>query len=379
MIEAKCKILMLIDNFDPGGAQTLLIDLVKGLDKNKFEVFIIPLRKPEAFTDALANSGARIVDLSGGKYNPFKLLSLVRLIRNERVDVVHTHLTASRFLGVIAGFLGGAKKIFSHDHSGDEYLRKRKWTAKLVLYPFDRMLMSFTDQVLAVSEAIAAFNVDYKKIPEQKVTICHNWIDVGRFSPDPNDRRELRLIWQIPESAFVVGAVGRLSSQKGYRYLVEAAAEILAVAPKTVFVVVGSGEEFLPLKQMVQALDIDHAFRFPGFVSEVERVYPVFDLFVLPSVYEPFGLVVLEAMAAGLPVVASATGGVVEIIEDKLNGLLVPPGNSKALAQGIVNLMENMEALAKPMAARAKQLVRDRFDRNAAISRIESLYLEEDV
>ena len=130
---------------------------------------------------------------------------------------------------------------------------------------------------------------------------------------------------------------------------------------------------------MVQALDIDHAFRFPGFVLEVERVYPVFDLFVLPSVYEPFGLVVLEAMAAGLPVVASATGGVVEIIEDKINGLLVPPGNSKALAQGIVNLMENLDELAKPMAAKAKQLVMDRFDRNAAIARIESLYLEEDV
>ena len=192
-------------------------------------MFITSLRKPEAFTDALANSGARIVNLSGGKYNPFKLLSLVKLIRNEHVDVVHTHLTASRFLGVIAGFFGGAKRIFSHDHSGDEYLRKRKWTAKLVLYPLDRMLMSCTDQVLAVSEAIVAFNVDCKKIPKQKVTICHNWIDVGRFSPDLNDRRELRLIWQIPESAFVVGAVGRLSSQKGYRYLVEAAAEVVAV------------------------------------------------------------------------------------------------------------------------------------------------------
>lgn len=379
MVEDRIKILMLIDNFDPGGAQTLLIDLVKDLDKNKFEVVIIPLRKPKAFTDALANSGARIVELSGGKYNPFKLLSLIRLISTERVDVVHTHLTVSRFLGVIAGALGGAKRIFSHDHSGDEYLRKKKWMAKLAFYPLDRMLMRFTDKVLAVSEAIAAFNIDYKKIPDQKVAICHNWIDVDRFSPEPNDRRELRQMWHIPEGAFVVGAVGRLNHQKGYRYFVKAAAEVLAVAPKTIFVVVGAGEELLPLNQLVQSLKIAHAFHFPGFYPDVERVYPVFDLFVLPSLYEPFGLVVLEAMAAGLPVIASATGGVVEIIEDKRNGLLVPPGDSKALAQGIINLMENLEGIAEPMTDQAKQLLRDKFDRNAAISRIEALYLEENI
>jgi glycosyltransferase involved in cell wall biosynthesis len=377
MIVPKSKIMMVIDNFDPGGAQTLLIDLVKGLNKDKFDIDIVTLRKPEAFFDALANSAANVIELSGGKYNPFKFLSLIRLIKNNRVDVIHTHLTASRFLGVVAGSLGGAKRIFSHDHSGDEYLRKNKWMAKLVIYPLDRILMRFTDRILAVSEATANFNISYKKIPRQKVSVFPNWIDVSRFLPDPNDRQELRQLWQIPESAFVVGSVGRLSCQKGYRYLVEAAAEILAEAPETVFVIVGAGEELLLLKQLAQFHGVYHAFRFPGFISEVERVYPVFDLFCLPSLYEPFGLVVLEAMAAGLPVVASATGGVVEIVEDGHNGLLVSPGDTKALARGILTLMEHWVSLAEPMVTKAKQLVTTRFDRKSAIARIESLYLGE--
>jgi len=373
-VKPRSKILMLIDNFDQGGAQTLLIDLVNGLNKKKFEIIIVSLRKGTAFFDQLEDVEAQIINLSGGKYSPLKLWRLIQLIRREKVNIVHTHLTAARFLGVIAGYLGGARKIFSHDHSGDEYLRKNYFFAKWLLYPLDRILMFFTDQILAVSESNAIFNVKCKKFPTRKVTLCHNWIDADRFSPDLLDRRAFRKLWKISENTFVVGAVGRLSHQKGYRFLVEAAAEILNNAPGTVFVIVGAGEELQHLKDLVYTLEIDSAFRFPGFVSEIEKVYSAFDLFVLPSLYEPFGLVVLEAMAAGLPVVASATGGVVEIVEDRNTGILVPPGDSAALARGIADIMEHRETVAEPMIARAKKMLQSKFDRKTAIARIESLY-----
>ena len=376
MTPKRKKILMVIDNFDPGGAQTLLLDLVRCLDRRKFEIIIVSLRKPRAHVDALADSGATVVVLRGGKYNPLKLVSLVRLIRKERVEVVHTHLMGSRLLGVIAGRLGGAKKIFSHDHSGDEYLRRKNRLARRLIYPLDRLLMRFTDRILAVSKSVAEFNVNYKQIPGEKVLVINNWIDVDRFFPQSNHRGDFRQRWQIPEQAFVVGSVGRLSRQKGHCHLVEAASRILPKYPETIFVVVGEGEERAALVRLAQDLGVAQAFRLPGFIAEMERVYPVFDLFVLPSLYEPFGLVVLEAMAAGLPVVASATGGVVEIIEDRGNGLLVPPGDAAALAKGILYLLEHRDSVAESMAEQARRLVRTRFDRKGAIDRIEALYLE---
>lgn len=379
MVQSRCKVLMVIDNFDPGGAQTLLLDLARGLDRERFEVLIAPLRQPRAYAEALADCGARVIPLRGGKFNPFKLFGLIWLIHRERVDVVHTHLMASRLLGVVAGRLAGAGKIFSHDHSGDEYLRRKQRLARWLIYPLDRLLMRFTDRILAVSESVAEFNVRFKNIPAGKVSVLHNWIDLERFSPRSAERSTLRRLWGLPEDAFVVGSVGRLSGQKGYRYLVEAAPRILSGRPDTVFVVVGEGEDRGALERLAATLGVARSFRFPGFMVEVENAYPVFDLFVLPSIYEPFGLAVLEAMAAGLTVVAAATGGLREIVEDETTGLLVPPGDAEALARGVLHLMEHWESSARPMAERGRQQVHRRFGRQGAIARIEALYLGSEI
>ncbi len=315
------KILMIIDNLDQGGAQTLLVDLVTGINRSHFEPLVCSLRNSQScFFDSFEAAGVKVFQLGYGRLSPLKLFQLLRLIKKERVEIVHTHLTASRIIGVLAGKLSGVKKIVSHDHSGDEFLHKNPFLALYVLYPLDRFLMRFTDYLFCVSKATALFNVDLKRIPPEKVEIVHNWIDAERFLFSKRCRDELRKSWFIPEDSIVVGSVGRLSEQKGFRYLIEAAPVILKKCPNAIFVIVGDGDERQTLEDLAVELNVRDRIYFQAFMPDIEKAYSAFDFFVLPSIYEPFGLVVLEAMAAGVPVIAADVGGVPEIIQNKVTG-----------------------------------------------------------
>ena len=144
---------MVIDHLDAGGAQTLLVDLVAGLDKLRFDVMVCALRESTQYVKAVENAGGRVFMLGRSRWNPLKVLSLVKLVHREQVDIVHTHLTAARIAGGLAGKLGGAKAVFAHDHSGDEYLQKSPWLARTVLYPLDRLLARYTEKIFVVSKA----------------------------------------------------------------------------------------------------------------------------------------------------------------------------------------------------------------------------------
>ncbi len=367
------KILMVIDNLDPGGAQTLLVDLVAGLDKKRFTPLVCSLRPPTAFDDALTSAGARLISLPEGRVDPRKFFRLACFIRREQVSVVHTHLTGSRFLGALAALAGGAKTVISHDHSGKEYRQNHPFLSRLFLDPLDRLLMRYTDRVLAVSEAIRRYDVEEKKIPAQKVEVLHNWIDARRFLPVSESRAELRKQWEIPREACVIGAVGRLNPQKGYSNLIEAAPAILKNHPETFFVFVGEGRERNRLEGLADSLGVLKACRFPGFMPEVPRAYSTFDLFALPSVYEAFGIVLLEAMAAGLPVVASRVGGIPEIVSDGESGLLVSPGDPEELSRAIDRLLSDPD-LAVKLALEGKNRVLRNFDRTKALERLQAYY-----
>jgi glycosyltransferase involved in cell wall biosynthesis len=364
---------MIIDHLGSGGAQTLLIDLVRGLNRDRFEPLVCSLRCSKAHGVSLDHTEVKLVQLRGGRFNPLKVFQLIQLVRQGRIDVVHTHLTASRILGTIAGKLGGAKRILCHDHSSDEYLQKYPSVARFVLYPLDRLLMRFTDKVFAVSEATTKFNVEVKKIPKQKVELLHNWIDVERFSGTHGRGHRLRERWNIPREACVIGSVGRLGAQKDYRSLMRAAPHILCKHPQTYFVIVGEGDEREALERLTDELQIREAIRLPGFMSEVEQAYSAFDIFTLPSIYEPFGLVILEAMASGCPVIATRVGGIPEIIRDEVDGILVPPQNPELLARAINRLIAD-DRLRTRLAEAGKESVHAGFAKSRAIRRLEEEY-----
>ena len=197
-------------------------------------------------------------------------------------------------------------------------------------------------------------------MPESKVLAICDAVRAERFdAPDPSYRGRLESLFaEKPE--VIVGAAGRLSPEKGYRFLVEAAAEVLKTHPQTGFVLYGDGPLRGDLTQQIETLGLHEKFLLPGFCHEIDRYYPQFDVFVLPSFTEGLPNVVLEAFAAGVPVVATAVGGTPEAVEDGVNGYLVPSGQAAPLADRIARLVADPEQ-RRAMGASGRQRVKEQF------------------
>lgn len=218
------------------------------------------------------------------------------------------------------------------------------WTGESVavkLYEaLDRATLRYMDMVVCVSEGQAR-KVRRYGVPRRKVRVIRDAVRADRFTtPKPEYRGRLESLFpDKPE--VIVGAAGRLSPEKGYRFLVDAAAEVLRDYPDTGFVLFGDGPLREEIARRVAAKELRGRFRLPGFCSDLDGFLPHFDLFVLPSFTEGLPNVVLEAFAARVPVVATAVGGTPEVVEDGVNGYLAPPGDAGALADRIGRLIAN--------------------------------------
>jgi glycosyltransferase involved in cell wall biosynthesis len=208
-----------------------------------------------------------------------------------------------------------------------------------------------------------------------KVMVIPNGINLAQFDPSQwqmEDLAELRTLLGIPPGARVVALVARLHPQKGHAYLIQAAPAILAACPDVVFLFVGEGEYRAAIEQQIQALDLCDHFRLVGLRSDVPRLLALSDVLVLPSVYEGMPNVILEAMAAGLPVVASDVDGVGEVLIDGVTGLLIPKADPVALGRAILVLL-NDSSLSREMGRRGHERVRTQFSEQEMCRQYEAL------
>ena len=308
-----------------------------------------------ALLEKARSLGAEVVEL---EHNAPRYLASVREIAGhlERLDagVVCCHGYKPDILGLLAARRAG-RPVVSVSHG---------WTAatlKVRLYEtLDRLCLHGMDRVVCVSEGQAR-RVRRAGVPARRVVVIHNAIELSRTieEVDPAGRDRLQSLFPDPPRR-IVGAAGRLSPEKGYGVLVEAAAAVIRENPDIGFVHFGDGPLRNALVRRVSELGLDARFRFAGFRSDLDRVFPHLDLFVLPSFTEGLPVVVLEAFAAGVPVVATAVGGTPEVVADGLNGRLVAPGNPQALAGRIVETLADTPARLA-LGQRGRDLVRDRF------------------
>jgi glycosyltransferase involved in cell wall biosynthesis/protein-tyrosine-phosphatase len=284
---------------------------------------------------------------------------LTRFFSEHRIDLVHTHRYKDSVLGALAAKLADVPHVVRTVHGLREPMAG--WSAlKFRLYEaLDRlMLLFFTDLVVAVSRGMAD-TLRKSGYRPTSVTQIHNGIDLSAIAPRRRAdqvRRELG----IPPQAFVIGTAGRLSPVKGHAALLRAARLIQERQPDAIFLIVGGGPLAEELRRQAARLGIDGACVFPGAREDVHDLIAAMDLFVLPSLSEGIPMAVLEAMALGTPVVASAVGGVPEVIQDRVNGLLVPPGDERRLADACVELARD-PASAQMLVARARRTVEERF------------------
>jgi len=234
------------------------------------------------------------------------------------------------------------------------------------------------DKMVAVSEATRQFSINHERIKPEKIVTIHNSIDLDRFftvtkKSEPLIR--LRNELALPDSAFVVLVVARLHTQKGHTFLIKAIFSILRRFSETHFVFVGEGELRQSLEDQARAAGVENVVHFIGTRQDIPDLLALSDIFVLPSLWEGMPNSVLEAMAMGTPVVATNVDGTPEVINDFKTGLLVPPENSKALAEAIVTLLEKPE-LRQQLSEDALQWVKNNFSQDKYISGFEQLYLE---
>lgn len=239
----------------------------------------------------------------------------------------------------------------------------RGWTAenfKVRLYErLDRFHLNWMDQVVCVSEAQAA-RVRRAGVRSDKIRVIYNAIDPMRFhQPDARYRAKLLRYFRQPRM-HVIGAAGRLSPEKGFEVLVRAAERVLREQPGTGFILFGEGPERARLQKQINAAGLGQSFILSGFRADLDCFLPHFDLLVLPSYTEGMPNVVLEAFAAGVPVVATAVGGTPEIVEDGVSGYLVPSGDDETMAERILQALDNADELPD-MGRKGRLSVQEKF------------------
>jgi glycosyltransferase involved in cell wall biosynthesis len=334
-------------------------------DRDRFDVSLCGLKGPEPATDWLGAEGIPVHHLGRGRFDPRIVPDLVRLMRARRTRVVHVHGYAAADFGRIAARVAGARLVL-HEHFADPRMPPYQSLA-------DRVLAPLTDAAIAVSRSTREFLVRERFVPADRVHLIWNGAPLEEFAPIPNERaRATREALGLPHDAPVVGTVGRLSAQKGHRFLLEAAARLAAHREDVRFLVVGDGDLMDDLRRRAARLGIERRVSFAGHRTDVRDVLGTIDVFCLSSLYEGTPLALFEAMAAGKAIVSTAVDGCREVLEEGVTGLLVPPADPDALASALGRVLADT-ALRRSLAGKALEASR-RFDVRACVESIETLY-----
>ncbi len=352
-----------------GGVERFGIELVRTMDRSHFEPILCGLWRyhtpyEEQWVARLREEGIQAFFAAGwDETHPYRSFwqawrGIRRHLAGQRVHLIHSHCQFGDPLVLLLSRRLRARVILRTVHNEREW-PKRPWRRLFltnVIYPL------VFHREIGVSQKVAdnLTNRFLARIVGRKGLCIYNAVDLERFrlARDQGTRESKRKELGLPEGAPLVGTVGRLTLQKGYAVLLEAAALVLAVMPAVRFLVVGGGELEGELKRLARQLGVEHAVRFTGPRQDVESLLVALDLFVSSSLWEGLPTVILESMAARVPVVATDVAGTRELVQDGLTGRLVPAKDPQALAHAIMWMFrEREQALA--MAERARSRVQD--------------------
>lgn len=357
------KVLHVLTDTNIGGAGRYLFNLLSFQDKDRFQIMVACPGGGE-LERQLRCRGIRVFTLDGGESstNLGHIQKLRHIISREKIDIVHTHASLA---GRIAGKLSGCKVVMTrHGLSNSNNGPVKRFITKVI----SRLS---TDRIIAISRAVKINLID-SGVPANMITTIYNGIDLSKFENVKGTlREELSLAPDIP----IVGIVARLVPEKGYEYAINAFYQVLKVFPSALLVIIGEGPLRESLKEMCVRLGIENNVVFMGYRQDVENLVADFDVFVLPSVSEGLGLALLEAMALGKPAVATEIGGIPEVIKHGVNGILVPAGNDKYLAEGIIKVLSDKNQ-AKMLGREAQKTVFQKFSSKTMIENTEEVYLE---
>ncbi len=358
MSRGRIHLLYLITEYDVGGAEKAMVRILSRIDKSKYNITVAALRRGRGrLLPELEKTGVRIETVGVKSRYDFvrSTFHLYCLIKELGVQVLVCSLSAPTVLGRLMGRLAGVPVIINWEHSenlgGTPWLLLNKATSHL------------SDKVICDSRKVATELMEHLHIAGNLVKV----IPIGGVDL-PEYRFEERSICENIE----VGTIGSLTAPKGHNYLIEAARIVLEKMDNVNFSIVGDGRRLDEFRQLVEDLSLSGKVKLLGFRSDIPQILSKWDIYVQPSLWEGLCITVVEAMASGLPIVATRVGGIPESVIDGHNGFLVPPENPEALASKILELAENPDLRAR-MGRRGRKIAEEKYSLGKMVKGIEEV------
>jgi len=369
-------IIWMIDSLGPGGAEQLMPTILKNLKQAGFNIRICALQIRAG--NPIASELERLelpVDLIPipNLRQPFNLVHILRYLRLHRPQLLHTQLEFADILGTLAAKILGIPSV-STVHTLDVFPEKKSAWGRMKLRWF--LLGKFCDRVIAVSEKTRLHYLQSGGLPSDKVITLYNGVDISRFKiMDATQTAKLKQELHLPLNSKIIITVAVLREPKGIQFMIRALPAILEQCPDVHYLIVGDGEHGAALTDLVTALAIKNHVTFAGHRTDIPDLLACCDIFVLPTLKDALPTVLIEALAAERPIVASNVGGVPEIIENGVNGLLVSPGDPSKLTEACLKLLKDNE-LSRQIVLAGSKTVRQRFNIGSQIEQLSKLYEE---
>ncbi len=370
MPENKIKILFLVNDLGVGGVQRLVVEFANFLDKEKFDVSVaILFSKPDSYfyKKELKNEVNFFNFSFKGFWDLPQWLKLYRFLRKNKFDIMFSQLFMADVIGRVLAFFAGVPVIITEIQNLAPAISKKYVYA-------DKFLSFITTACISTTSAVTQYAVKTIGFPKKKVfEIPTNVVDKRKFE-SYFDKADFRKKLGIPLNAKVIINIGRLVTQKGQRILLEAIPEILAEAPYAYFLIVGDGSQKDQLKSQAKDLGIEEKVRFLGSRADTANLLRASDIFVFPSLWEGQGLILFEAIFSKIPIVASNVGGIPDVIEDGVTGVLVKADDAKDLTRGILKVLKNPET--------GVELVKEAFNKyqdrtvDNSVKKLEELFIK---
>ena len=366
------RVLHLVSTLLPGGTELAMLRLIRAMPQG-YRLRVAWLRGPAALEEEVRSAtGAPPVPIGlRGKVDPGALLRLARLVRDEQFDLVHTHMDLADYYGALAARARRGVALVSTKENADEFRTRRTWKRPPFLL-LEHLSYAAADAVIAVSEGLVEFLARAEGLPRHKTVVIRNGVD-PEFGAEAPARTAARRLLGLPDEGPIVGTVGRLAEQKGQMDLLRALPVVLREQPGARVAIAGEGPLRPALLREAERLGIEGRVHLLGHVSDPRIAHAAFDLFALPSIWEGLPVALLEAMAMARPVVAARAVGVVETIDDGVEGLLVPPRDPAALGAALARLLRD-RALAARLGEAGRTRVVERHSLEGVARSVDALY-----
>jgi glycosyltransferase involved in cell wall biosynthesis len=349
------------------GVKRLFAWMIPRFDRARFNVSLISLRKKDLSADTLEEFGIDVTYMARHKFDPATYPALLKVLREKHADILHLHGYGATTFGRLCAWRMQIPAIL-HEHAnhGDT-----PWFQKVA----DRLLAPHTDLAIAVSESTGEFTTRARLMPANRTKVVYLGAPLEEFArPRTGDEvASARAALGVAGGAIAIGTITRLMPSKGNQYLIEAVPRVLQKHPAARFFIVGEGELQGELQAQVRSRGLDDYVVFNGFQRDVAAALSALDYVVFPSLWEGTPLTVFETLAMGKPIVATDADGLLDVLTDRKDALVVPKANAAALADALCELIEQPQ-LAAALASEARR-TGQRYDIAAFVRKMERLYV----